>query len=841
MAFDVSQKTLESLEWPRVASRLQASCRTPQARKLLAASSPANPSEDSRASSEESEEERALRDAQHGGNSVHEFDVFAEGRHEVLDRLAETSEARALLDAGAVVPLGGVAEMEPAFVRASKSGTIPGVQLLDVRTTLVALHETARFFAAHEEQAPKLALLADLLEDHTALAREIDACIHPGGDVRDDATPELKRARREMNGLANDLQRRLARYLQDPQIAPSLSDDFFTVRNDRYVLPVRSDARSGVPGIVHDASRSGTTVFIEPQAVVELNNRLRQAELAAAREVERVLRMLTERVAAAVPGLRADLATAARIDLAVARGHLSVEMQAVAPTVAHDGIFVLNQLRHPLLPPDEAVPNDVRLGEGAHVLVISGPNAGGKTVTMKSLGLAALLARAGMHVPADPGARVALVTRIVANIGDGQDLQESLSTFSAHMSSLAEIVSAGSDETLALLDEVGVGTDPGEGAALAQAILETLADSGTRVVATTHYNRLKEMASVDPRFCNASVEFDPETLAPTYRLHLGVPGVSSATSVAARMGMPEYVLARANALLDREDRRLDQMLSELGASRAALEAEERTAIQLRTESESIRDEYREKLERLNERRDKLFVGMRDELDAAFKEAHLQVAGVIRDLQRHGNARDAAKARERLQELAAGSDEVASGIGVRRPEQRAAAPLDFSRVRIGDIVGIPGGASGALVSLPDRQHRVRVRVGSATLVVAAERVTAATAATQPAAAIQQTRKTERVGGAVDVVVPDGLDSGGTLRCDLRGLRVHEATERVADAIDDALRADRAAIAFVHGVGTGALRRAVREELAASPFVCDFENAAESEGGEGVTLARFSKSA
>lgn len=827
MAFQVSEKTLESLEWPRVVRRLQANCRTPQARQRLAPREP-----------DDEEDLDAGSDVQLTGNETPGFEIFAEGRHEVLDRLAETTEARALIDADLVVPLGGIADMEPAFTRATKGGTIPGLQLLDVRTSLVALVKTRRFFAAHKERAPKLADLADLLEDHAELAREIDTCIDSGGEVRDDASPALRDARRESAGLANDLQRRLARYLQDPNITPSLSDDFYTVRNDRYVLPVRSEARSSVRGIIHDASRSGTTVFIEPEAVVELNNRLKQAELATAREVERVFRRLTERVAAAVPMLRADLETAARLDLACARAHVSREMQAVEPDVAHDGVFLLNQLRHALLPPNEAVPNDLRLGVEAHVLVISGPNAGGKTVAMKSLGLAALFARAGMHVPAEPGARVALVGRVVANIGDGQDLAESLSTFSAHMASLAEIVEAGSRDTLALLDEVGVGTDPGEGAALAQAILETLADRETRVVATTHYNLLKEMASVDPRFCNASVEFDPETLAPTYRLKLGVPGISSATSVAARMGMPEHVLARANALLDREDRRLDQMLSELGASRAALEAEEKAAIDLRAESETIRDEYRGKLERLNERRDRLFLKMRDGLDSAFKDAHEQVALVIRDLQRGGSARDAADARARIQALEQGALEVEAAVGVRRPEKTADDPLDFERAKIGDPVGIPGGANGTLVSLPDQKRRVRVRVGSATLVVAAERVTRARAEAHPRAALRQPPARARAGGKVDIVVtPDGLTGGGTFRCDLRGLRVHEAIDRVTEAIDEALRADRVAVSFVHGVGTGALRRAVREMLAQSPFVSDFSDASDSEGGEGVTLAQL----
>ncbi len=815
------QKTLESLEWVEVTSRLRAECRTPQARAWLPARTGGTADE----GVEQDPESPAAAAAPEP-----RFRELATGLPEVRARLAETSEARALLDAGKVPPLGGVHDLAAAFRRAGKGGSMSPDELLEVRSTLLALQETARFLAAAREAAPRLAERADVISDHRALAREIDRAIDPGGEVRDDASPELATARRDSQQLASELQRRLARYLQDPDVAPSLSDDFYTVRNDRYVLPVRSDARSAVRGIVHDASRSGTTIFVEPEAVVELNNRLKQAELAAAREVERVLRALTRSVALQASVVRGDLDMLAAIDLAFARGRLSQQMQATEPQVDTDGVFHLPQLRHPLLDPREAVPNDLHLGESWHVLVISGPNAGGKTVALKALGLAALLARAGLHVPAAPGARVALVDRVIADIGDGQDMRESLSTFSAHMVNLARIVRTASRNTLALLDEVGVGTDPGEGAALAQAVLEALADAGSRVVATTHYNLLKEMAAVDPRFCNASVDFDPETLAPTYRLHLGTPGASSATAVAARMGMPSKVLDRANALLSREDRRLDQILSELSSSRATLETEQREAKAARAESEGLRNEYREKLERLQERRDALFLSMREDLDRAFKEAHAEVAGVIRDLQRGGSARDAAAARARLQALEEEARRAEQEVGLER-RGKGARTLDWRSARAGDTVGIPGGGAGVLQSLPDRQGRVRVRVGAATLVVPADRVTAATGGEIAKPATPRVRVDRAEHPASEATI----QLGGTLHCDLRGLRAEEARERVAEALDRALADDRAAVEFVHGVGTGALRRVVRETLAESPWVTDVAGGDPDHGGEGVTTA------
>jgi DNA mismatch repair protein MutS2 len=816
MSFRVTPKTLECLEWPQVAARLRAQCRTPQAReRLLLHEGP-----------EEADDDGAER--QPTGNSYAEF---ADGLNEVRVRLAETSEARALLDADQIPPLGGIADLELAFRRAGKGGIMTPQQLLEVRATLAALHESERFLGSRVEEAPRLAALGALLSDHHGLERAIDWAIDPGGEIRDDASRELATARRESSQLASDLQRRLARYLQDPDVTPNLSDDFYTVRNDRYVLPVRADARSAVRGIVHDASRSGTTIFVEPEAVVELNNRLKQAELSIAREIERVLRELSAQVAEQAPALRADLTTLATIDLAFARGRLSQEMQASEPAVEADGVFDLAQLRHPLLDPQEAVPNDLRLGRDWHMLIISGPNAGGKTVALKSMGLAALFVRAGLHVPAQAGSRVALVERVLADIGDGQDMRESLSTFSAHMMNLSGIVKAATHDTLALLDEVGVGTDPGEGAALAQAVLETLADAGTRVIATTHYALLKEMASVDARFCNASVDFDPESLAPTYRLHMGTPGASSATAVAARMGMPSVVLERANALLDREDRRLDRMLSELGASRAALEAEQREVTAARAESETIRDEYRNKLERLQERRDKLFLSMRKDLDTAFREAHAEVASVIRNLQRGGSAQQAARARKQLQQLEADTRSAEAEQGLHAPVAAALHSFDWQHAQAGDPVGLPGGGRGTLEALPDRRGRVRVRTGSATLVVPAETVSRAPDTPQPAPRGGQVRveKASSLEGRPEVA------GGGTLHCDLRGLRVDEARDRISEALDRALANERAAVEFIHGVGTGALRRTVREELAASPFVTDFRSGDPDHGGDAVTTA------
>ena len=786
MGFSISQKTLEALGWPEILARVAERARTPQAR-----------------------------------TRIDQQGLFAADAASVRGQLAETREARALLEAGASPPLGGVALLSQSLARARKGGALAAGELLEVAGSLGALQDTARMLGHAEAEAPSLASVAQTIAPQAPLRAEIESCLDPAGEVRDEASPALADARRDVRRLGAEIQERLGRILRDPSVQSSLSDHYFTVRNDRYVLPVRADARAGVRGIVHDASRTGTTLFVEPEALVELNNRHKQAELAAEQEILRVLRELSQAVAEAADDIEAGLATLARLDLAFARAEFSRELRGVEPEVGDSGVLRLPQLRHPLLEEADAVANDLRLGDDFSVLVLSGPNAGGKTVAMKSMALAVLFTHAGLFVAAAAPARVDLFESVLADIGDEQDIHEHLSTFSAHMANLAEIVAGGSRHSLVVLDEIGVGTDPGEGAAIAQAVLEALADAGARVVTTTHYNLLKEMAEVDERFANASVELDPETFAPTYRLRMDLPGASSASSVAARMGMRRDVLERANEILSREDQRLEGMLRELSASRAALAHEQDRARQQSAESEAVRSLYSAKLERLGARRDELFRAMRKDLDTAFGEAHEQVASVIRELQRGASAQEAARARERLLELRERVE-----IEQPTPEQPAPSQLDWRRARPGDAVSIEAGRPAVLLALPDRRGRVTVGLGSARVVVPMERVHAASE--EPARQRGRVRRPAESSG----VLPDTL---GSDRCDLRGLRVDEAVDRLDAALDQASSAGCSQLCVIHGVGTGALRRAVHEHLARSAYVERFLPGAPDEGGDGVTLA------
>ncbi len=801
--FTVARSTLESLEWARLMATLAGRCRTAQGSRRIAA-----------------------------GDGLA---LFEADEHGVRTRLLETTEARSLLDRGTHPELGGCVDLDACLTRAEKGGLLEPAELLDVRTTLKLILGAARFFEARRETLPALSGLADPLEPRPELVARLVRCLDESGEVKDEASAALAAARRDQSRLSGELQTRIERELRNPDFASHLSDTYYTVRSGRFVLPVRADARGHVRGIVHDASRSGTTVFVEPEGMVEANNRYREAELTVERETLRVLRELSAAVASQAAGIRSDLDCIGRIDLAFARGALAREMDAHAPHVGREGVLDLPGLRHPLIAAGQCVANDLRVGADFSILILSGPNAGGKTVAMKAMAMAALMARAGLHVPADPSARVDLFDCVLADIGDHQNLAESLSTFSAAMANLSEVLRIASPHALVCLDEIGVGTDPAEGASIAQAALEALADSGARVVTTTHYNLLKEMAELDPRFANASVEFDPETFAPTYRVRIGRPGASSATTVAARMGIPARVLERAGSLLDREDRRLDRMLTELSASRAMLEAEQSAAVALRIESEEVREEYRTKLARLQERRDQLFGEMRSELDVAFRDAHGAVARIIAELQRDPTSRRAADARQELAALREQTDEAQLERGIEperaplSPRSAALVPIDWPRARLGDAVRTAQGALGTLLALPDRRGRVSVQTAGAKLTLPREQLGRAELAADPDA-----RRGEPGPPAAirrEPVPPMRL--GGIVEIDLRGLHVEEALERLDAGLDEAAVDGRDELRVIHGIGTGALRRAVREHLPRSTWVVECLEAARDEGGAGAT--------
>jgi DNA mismatch repair protein MutS2 len=760
---------------------------------------------------------------------------FAEDLEGVRALLAETTEARAILDSGEEIPLGGAADLRPILEAAIRGQTQSASDLGRVLVTLHAAHRVRAFLGERAEQAPGLSARALSLPDLRPLEGRLAKAITPDGELRDDATPELRRARRRVRDFEAEVERRMAAILKNPGVAQYLQDRFTTFRNDRPVLPVRADARARVRGIVHDVSSSGTTVFVEPEDVVEVGNRLRMARTELAREIDRILRELTEQIRAEGGPLEALGDGLELLDFSLARGRLSKRLDASAPAVGPDQPLALRMLLHPLLvlegglPPEQIVPNDLVLSEGVRGLLISGPNAGGKTVAAKAMGLAAISVRAGLHVPCLGGSGLPLFDSVFADIGDEQDLRAGLSTFSARMANLARIVSRSGPGSLVVVDELGEGTEPGEGAAIAQAMLEALVDRGARVVATTHFNRLKELAGHDPRFLNASAEFDRETLGPTYRIHLGVPGSSGACWVAERMGVPPIVVERARTLLDGEDRKLEALTRSLSELRQELEAERRLASQVRAETEGVRTEYETRLAALRAAREKALSSMKAEVESAFRSARQEIAAVVRDLQRGEgrSGRAANRAHKEIQRIRARTEAVerTHSDPVPAPEP---ASIDWSAVPAGsrlELQGLPGEAQ--LLEGPDRKAQILVRAGGLRMTVPVSRVLRATTAPDP-----------KPPPRVDV---DRAPESATLRevCDLRGLRVDEALDCAEAHLQRALGTSLRHVVFIHGHGTGALREAIRGWLSELPYIAGQRSGEPREGGNGVTVALLSE--
>jgi DNA mismatch repair protein MutS2 len=763
---------------------------------------------------------------------------FQATRAGAVERLAETSEARCLLDSGEEPSFGGVSDLRAALAELALGRWLAGPELARVAAEIDGARRVREHLARRAAHAPRLASLARTLPDLQPLARELAALVTPEGEVRDEASPELARARRRVRELQAEIERIMARALRDPDLREHLQDDYATFRDDRPVLPVRAGSGQRVRGIVHDVSASGTTVFIEPEAAVEAGNRLRIARTEVERETLRLLRGAADAVRERRLELEAQGATLAALDAACARARLSRLTDARAPELDAVPALELRGLRHPLLlleaglAPDAVVPSDLVLRDGARCLVISGPNAGGKSVAAKAIGLAALALRAGLHLPCAEGSRMSLPDAVLVDIGDAQDLREGLSTFSARMRNAARIAAQADPHALVVLDEIGEGTEPGEGAALAQALLETLVGRGALVVATTHFNRLKELAGGDPRFANASAEFDPRTLAPTYRIEVGVPGSSGAMYAAERMGLDAAIVERARELLDRDDRRLEALTRSLSELRQELEAERRIASRAREETELAREAWERRLANLRASREAQLGAMKAELETAFKSARAEIAAVVRSLQAGAGeplrgaqaGRAANRAQQRLREIAArsGGAERTHAEPARGAEVAGAQLVPGARV---ELRGVPGEA--VVLEPPDRRGRIAVRSGSARSVVALERIARVLGPRAPTARA----------AAAHVRLERTPQGPGPAECDLRGLRVDEALERADAHLQSHLGQGAAQLVFIHGHGSGALRDAVRGWLRGVAAVAELRSGAPAEGGNGVTVVRL----
>ena len=752
---------------------------------------------------------------------------------ESLQLLAQTKEVYSLeqrLDSG--WSFKGIKDIGESLERTKIGGLLSARELLDLATTLAGVRSLRRVIEAKTEDLPTLTELVADLRTYPEIEQEIHHCIDDRGEITDRANPKLAEIRSQIKRLRDKIYQILQGILQ--RQGGAIQEAVITQRDGRFVLPVKAPQKDNIPGIVHDISSTGSTLYIEPNAVVSLGNQLRQLERQEKREEEAVLRALTDKIEAVQEDLEQLLAIATVLDLATARARYSLWLEANPPRFIDEGETVtLRQLRHPLLvwqqqheEGTEVVPIDVQIQPQIRVVAITGPNTGGKTVTLKTIGLAALMAKVGLFIPAKEPIELPWFEQVLADIGDEQSLQQSLSTFSGHIRRISRIIEALTlSNSLVLLDEIGAGTDPAEGSALATAILKHLAEKALLTIATTHYGELKALKYQDERFENASVEFNDNTLQPTYRLLWGIPGRSNALTIAQRLGLSSEIVADAQQRVGvsaSED--INLVISALEAQRREQESKAKEASKLLAQTERFYTEVSEKASSLQERERELKIFQEKAVKQAINAAKAEIAQVIRRLQQgEQTAQKAQKATDELNRIT--ERELA------KTKQPKVAKLSY-KPKIGEKVRIPSlGQTGEVLELDDEQEQLTVRFGLMKMTVALTEIESLDG--QKVEAKPQATKTSSTQSKPPASKPSVTVRTSKNTIDLRGSRVANAEADLENAI--AAATESGVLWIIHGKGTGRLREGTHEFLKQHPQVERFELAPQNEGGSGVTIA------
>ena len=763
---------------------------------------------------------------------------LATSLHDSQQRQQETTEMGELQTLGDALQALAFPDICHPLARAKKGAALEAPELRDCAVVLELLEESSRFMSRHQQDAPALAAAAQPLQSIGELRpvkAALDAAIHSDGSIKESATPELRRLTHQAHAFKQQMRDQVNQMLHSRRYEEVLQEQYFAQREGRYVIPVKADMRGRVSGIVHDVSASGATVFIEPRELVELNNSIKVADLEIEREVRRILSELSSLVGAQSEIILAGLEALAVLDAIAARASFGRQLKAHPVELNADGRVKLLQARHPLLvlSKEQVVANDILLDESIQVLVISGPNTGGKTVTLKIVGLFALMVRAGLHLPCDAESEMAIFPDVYADIGDAQDLARDLSSFSAHMTQIIQLL----DETecqrnsgeygsprksLVLLDEPVTSTDPTEGAALAEALLCRLATLGMKVIATTHYGSLKALAHTMPGFANAAVEFDVATLSPTYRLFMGVPGGSSALEIAGRLGMDRALIDEARSKLHKDERVMETMLHDLQATQRQLADELARAVEARREAERAEQQAKAQLAYLEETEREAQKGLKRKLSEQFSRARAEVQATVDTVKGEQKLIKAKAAKQRLFELEAQTKAKLAPVGT---------PIPLDQLGVGDQVEISGlGMTGTLLEMPQGKKRVRVKVGQGELLATvANLVGLGRGKVAPSSPVPSNSRLVSPGGGL------GLDEQTVV--DVRGKAADEALDQVVAALDRATMANAPFLRIIHGHGTGKLKTSLRDYLKDSPYVAEFRVGDRAEGGDGVTIVKL----
>lgn len=752
----------------------------------------------------------------------------------IKEELRSTTEAVDLIVRKGPLPTGGLYDIREALLLAKKGGSLTMRQLLEVQNVLGISSEVVAFM--HDDALPELKYIGemvDLIVEFTALEKEISRCILTEDEMADNASPKLKDIRRSIHQQNQAIKNKLSRIITSSSNKTYLQDAIVTMRDGRYVIPVKQEYRSFFPGMVHDQSKGGATLFIEPQGVVDLNNKLRELEVEEQLEIARILAELSSRVAEHYREIRSNLELLTKLDFIMAKGKLSCKMHASEPKIDTDGELRLISARHPLIEYKKAVPVDIRIGGDYRTLIITGPNTGGKTVSLKTAGLLVMMAQSGLHIPASHASTLPIFGEVFADIGDEQSIEQSLSTFSSHMKNIVSIIDKASYDSLVLVDELGAGTDPTEGAALAIAILERFYDSGALTMATTHYNELKKYALATSGVENAAMEFDVETLTPTYRLLIGVPGKSNAFEISKKLGLSESVIERASEHIKHGDMEFENVIS-------SIEDDKRKAAADRLDAESMRAEIEERLKKLeekekaiSEKRADIIAEAKREARELLRETKSAVKDVQKDLRRlqksgaHTNLNTGAleKSRRKINE----AEDLVSEKVVKQVNSE---PVSADTLKIGDRVKLLTiGQNGTILSLPDEKGNLMINIGA--LKVKA-RLQDLMLINEGKDRKPQAKSSSKYGSLLR-----SKSSSVSASINVMGKNLEDALADVEKYLDDVYMAGLDMVSIIHGRGGGILKDGIRQMLKKKKYVDSYGAASYNDGGEGVTLVRMKK--
>lgn len=761
---------------------------------------------------------------------------LAEHRVVIEHLLDETREALAMYQARSGISAAGLPDLEEVLERLKIGASLSSAELLAVRNTLVIARKFRSNLSQLEtEHFPRLTAYVPGLPQAEKLIQEIDNAIDDGGNVKDKASPLLRSLRQEVLKFDGMIKDTLQRIIHSATQAKALTDPLYTQRNGRFVLPVNASMRSSVSGIVHDSSASGLTVYVEPIAVLELSNqqRIKQAEIE--REIARILEVLTRFAVSHMDAVASTYTTCMQLDAIMARAKIAFKYKGERPEISRDERFNLLNAKHPLLMlQDEestVVPNDVILGGSAgRTLIITGPNTGGKTVLLKTIGIFSLMLRAGLLLPVSPGSTAAIYTRVCADIGDEQSLEQSLSTFSSHMKNIVEIVDQCAAGSLVLLDELGAGTDPREGAALARAVLEYLNQSGAVTISTTHFGELKTLAYTEPSFINGSLDFDEQTLSPTYKLRLGVPGSSKATTIAKRLGLNINVIERAQALVEVHDQDLQRTVELLEVKLREATVREEQAQQAKQQAEELKQFTEEQMRKLEVDTRALRQKQINDIESEFKLGKDYIKHLIADLQKQPGMAKAQKAQQEI-------EKVRNELGWKSIEEDRAPTLEvgqnvkvLSLNQIGVVTEITTETAREPAQVTVKCGNLRIKVPKSDLEMIGKEKQKQLQQNKQKLTVKVEAPTHRTrGSTIDVFVRTAANT-----LDLRGKRVDDGMADLVQFLDDNLLTNTSPLMIIHGHGTGAMKNAVRDYLHKQMPKGSYRSGDIHEGGDGVTM-------